>query len=84
MISCIHMKLWSIDPLLARGLEANNRTAAVTVQQHSKHASTTTELLLDKHVPAAMVTHAMRETGCCLRGLHQGVIKKRELGQPVG
>jgi hypothetical protein len=68
------MILWSIDPMLGRDLKENNRTAAVAVQQHSKHASTTTELLLDKHVPAAIVTHVMRQM-CCLHGLHHGVIK---------
>jgi hypothetical protein len=32
---------------------------------------------LGKHVPAAMVTHARGETGCCLCGPYQGVIRKR-------
>jgi hypothetical protein len=30
-----------------------------------------------------MVTHATGETGCCLHGPRRGVIKRRELGQPV-
>jgi hypothetical protein len=38
---------------------------------------------LGKHVPAAMVTHVTEETECCLRGPRRGVIKRRELGQPV-
>jgi hypothetical protein len=47
-----------------------------------KHASTTVELLLGKHVPAAVVMPTMGETVCCLCGLCQRVIKRRELGQP--
>jgi hypothetical protein len=35
------------------------------------------EQRLGKHVPAATVTHATGETGCCLRGPRRGVIKKR-------
>jgi hypothetical protein len=62
------MILWRIDPLLGRDFEANNETATVAVQWRRKHASTTIELLLGKHVPAATVTHATGETGCCLRG----------------
>jgi hypothetical protein len=32
------------------------------MERRGKHASTTTELLLRKHVPAAMVTHATGKT----------------------
>jgi hypothetical protein len=52
------------------------------VQRRGKHACTTIELLLGKHVPAATVTHATGETGCCLSGPCRGVIKKRKLGLP--
>jgi hypothetical protein len=51
MLSCIHMILWHIDPLPGRDLKANIGKAAVAVQRHSKHISTTIELLLGKHVP---------------------------------
>jgi hypothetical protein len=30
-----------------------------------------------KHIPAATITHATGETGCCLRGPRRGMIKKR-------
>jgi hydrogenase/urease accessory protein HupE len=40
------------------------------------------ELLLDKHVPTAMVMHAVGEMGC-LHGPHHGVVIRRELGQPA-
>jgi hypothetical protein len=52
---------------LGGDLEANNGKAAVAVQRRGKHVYTTTELLLDKHVPEATFTHAAGETGCCLR-----------------
>jgi hypothetical protein len=39
--------LWCIDPLLGIDLETNNETTAVAMQWHSKHASTTIELLLE-------------------------------------
>jgi hypothetical protein len=38
--------LWLIDPLLGRDLETNNETTAFAIQQFSKFASTTIELLL--------------------------------------
>jgi hypothetical protein len=69
-------------PLLGRDLEAENGMAALAVQRRRNHTSTTAELLLSKHIPMAVVTHAMGETGWCLRVLCQGVIKG-ELGQPV-
>jgi hypothetical protein len=50
--------------------------ADVAVQRHGKHASTTIELLLGKHFPAASVTYATGEIGCCLRGPCRGAIKK--------
>jgi hypothetical protein len=68
--------LWPWDPLLGKNLEATNGTAAVAVQRRGKHASTT--ILFGKHVPAAT-----GETGCCLRGPRRGIIKTREVGQPV-
>jgi hypothetical protein len=64
-------------------LEANNGTTAYAVQRRGKHASTTMELLLGKHVPAASLTHATEATGCCLRDLRRGFIKIRELVQQV-
>jgi hypothetical protein len=36
---------------------------------------------LGEHIPAATVTYAPGETGCCLCGPLRGIIK-RELGQP--
>jgi hypothetical protein len=75
--------MWRIDPLLGRDLKANNVTASVTVQRRGKHASTAIELLLGKHVPPATATHATGEMGRCLRGSRRGVVKRKELGQPV-
>jgi hypothetical protein len=39
--------LWRIDPLLGKDLETNEETTPVAVQQRSKHASTTIELLFE-------------------------------------
>jgi hypothetical protein len=41
------MILWQIDLLLAEDLRTNNVTRAIAMQQHSKHASTAIELLLE-------------------------------------
>jgi hypothetical protein len=38
--------LWRIEPLIGKGLEADEATA-VAMQQHGKHASTIIELLLE-------------------------------------
>jgi hypothetical protein len=38
---------------------------------------------LSKHVLAAMVTHATGESECRLRSPRRGIMKRRELGQPV-
>jgi hypothetical protein len=72
-----------IDPLLGRDLEANNGTAAITVERRGKHASTTIELLLGKHVPAATATHATGKIGRCLRGSRRAVVKRKELDEPI-
>jgi hypothetical protein len=69
--------LWRIDPLLGRNLEANE-TAAVAVQRRGKHASTTTEFLLSKHVPAVASTHAMGGSGVLsTRSVPRSYEKKR-------
>jgi hypothetical protein len=39
--------MWHIDPLLGKDLKRNNETTAIAMQWHSKHTSTTTELLLE-------------------------------------
>jgi hypothetical protein len=39
--------LWCINPLLGKDLETNNETAAVAMETRGKHASTTTQLLLE-------------------------------------
>jgi hypothetical protein len=39
--------LWHIDPLLGKDLETDSETTAIAMQQHSKHTSTTIELLLE-------------------------------------
>jgi hypothetical protein len=57
--------LWRVQPLLC-----NRRINNSVVQPVSRQR-------IGKRVPAAMVTHATGETGCCLRGPRRGVIKKR-------
>jgi hypothetical protein len=52
-----------MPPLLGRDLKANNGMATTAVQRHDKHASTTIEILLSKHVPTATDTHATGEMG---------------------
>jgi hypothetical protein len=53
--------LWRIDPLLGKGLETNNETAAVAMQRHGKHASTTRELPLNTVFAAWSVSKSYLE-----------------------
>jgi hypothetical protein len=53
--------LWRIDPLLGKDLEINNETTAVAMQQRGKHASTTTELLLETVFSTRSVQRAHKE-----------------------
>jgi hypothetical protein len=39
--------LWRTDLLLGKDLKTNDKTTAIAMQWHSKHTSTTTELLLE-------------------------------------
>jgi hypothetical protein len=59
--------LWLIDPLLGKDLETKE-TTTVAMQQRSKHASTTMELLL--------------ETGIFTRSLQSGY-EEENSGDPV-
>jgi hypothetical protein len=39
--------VWRIDPLLGKDLETSNKTTAIAMQQHGKHACMTIEVLLE-------------------------------------
>jgi hypothetical protein len=45
--SVVSNRIRRIGPLLSKALETNNKKTAVAMQQRDKHASTTTELLLE-------------------------------------
>jgi hypothetical protein len=53
--------MWHIDPLLGKDLEANNNTTATAMQCRGKHASTTTELLLETVFSARSVQRGYKE-----------------------
>jgi hypothetical protein len=76
-----HFRTWNIvivayKPVAWKIFQANIGTAAVVVQRRGKHASSTTNLLLGKQVPATTL-RMQRETKLCLRRPRRGVIKKR-------
>jgi hypothetical protein len=55
------MLLWGIDPLPGKDLERNNETTTVAMQRRCKHASTTTNLRLEKVFSSRSVQSGYKE-----------------------
>jgi hypothetical protein len=53
--------LWRIAPLLGIDLETNNVKTAAAMQQRGKHASTTTELLLERVLSTRSVQRSYKK-----------------------
>jgi hypothetical protein len=59
--------MWHIDLLLGKDLKTNNETTAIAMQQRSKHASTTTELLLETVFSTQSMQRSYLEVNCQLK-----------------